>query len=102
MHACKTLLSYYHNACQGAAPISLQWGAQSTDNDVLTSEQVQYVQSLQAEIAKQRSKLEALKEIPMYETPMYWCVQMLFPDWRGDQPHAGEIYDFTEEDFLTS
>lgn len=38
----------------------------------------------------------------MYEDDGYWCYQMLFKDWRGDIPHAGDIDDFTENDFLSS
>jgi hypothetical protein len=38
----------------------------------------------------------------MYDTEMYWCYQMLCRDWRGDIPHAGEIDDWTEKEFLVS
>lgn len=39
----------------------------------------------------------------MYEDELYWCYQLLVPDWRGDIPYtAGEIDDFREEDLLSS
>lgn len=38
----------------------------------------------------------------MYDDEMYWCYQMLAREWRGDIPYAGEVDDFTEEDFLSS
>jgi hypothetical protein len=38
----------------------------------------------------------------MYEDDGYWCYQLLSGSWKGDIPHAGEIDDFAEEDFLSS
>jgi len=38
----------------------------------------------------------------MYSDDSYWCYQLLCLNWRGDIPHAGEIDDYREEDFLSS
>jgi hypothetical protein len=38
----------------------------------------------------------------MYDTEMYWCHQMLFPDWKADVPHSGKFLEFTEKDFLVT
>lgn len=43
-----------------------------------------------------------LKAGTMYETELYWCHQMLFPDWKADMPHSGKLLEFTEKDFLVT
>ena len=97
----------------------------------MPNDQVEYIQTVQQEVFRQgksilftppinihhnfivlpekslilddlESKLSKWKDMSMYNMEMYWCYQMLYRDWRGDIPHAGEVDDFTEEDFLTS
>ena len=97
----------------------------------MPNDQVEYIQTVQQEVSRQgksihftlpinihhdffvfpknllilddlESKLSKWKDMSMYNMEMYWCYQMLYRDWRGDIPHAGEVDDFTEEDFLTS
>lgn len=96
-HACKTILVYFHFASGGSAPLSLDWEKEQLD---MTTEQVTYLRAMQAELARQKPHLQALKDVSMYENEMYWCQQILFTDWKADMPHQGNLLEFTENDFL--
>ncbi|KAF2810818.1 uncharacterized protein BDZ99DRAFT_462132 [Mytilinidion resinicola] len=102
VHACKTLLAYFHFANNGAAPLKLNWKKPQDAAKIMSLEQLTYLNGLQEEVARQEARLGTLKDLPMYKAEMYWCFQTLSLDWRADMPHAGPIDDFTEEDFLTS
>ncbi|KAI5921282.1 hypothetical protein F4810DRAFT_722753 [Camillea tinctor] len=105
MHACKTMLAYFHHACSGAVPFSLSFDelkdVETRDNG-MTPDQIKYIKYIQEEIVSQKLKLSNWKDISMYDDENYWCYQMLSQDWKGDIPHAGEIDDFREEDLLSS
>lgn len=101
-HACKTVLAYFHFACGGATPLSLEWGRSTQDTSGMTEHQIAYLRDVKAEMLHQDAQLNALKDMPMYETELYWCHQMLFPDWKADMPHSGKLLEFTEKDFLVT
>ncbi|MCJ1327893.1 hypothetical protein MMC10_004568 [Thelotrema lepadinum] len=101
-HACKTLLAYFHFASGGATPLALDWGGPTQDSSIVDQHQVAYLRNIKTEILRQDSQLQCLKDVPMYETELYWCHQMLFPDWKANMPHSGELLEFTEKDFLCS
>jgi hypothetical protein len=100
IHACKTLLSYFHFAYNGTAPLRIDWRQPQNATDILSLEQLIYVQGIQDELSRQEPKLDGLKDLSMYRTEMYWCFQVLSKDWRSDLAHIGEIDEFTEEDFI--
>ncbi|KAI0597494.1 hypothetical protein F4775DRAFT_256701 [Biscogniauxia sp. FL1348] len=105
MHACKTLLAYFHHACSGSVPLSLNFealGDNENGDSGMTPDQIKYIQGIQEEMDRQKSTISNWKHISMYNDENYWCYQMLCQDWRGDIPHAGDIDDFREEDLLSS
>ncbi|KAF3768124.1 hypothetical protein M406DRAFT_275913 [Cryphonectria parasitica EP155] len=107
MHACKTLLAYFHHACAGAVPItSIFTESQNAANAPyygMEPDQIEYLCNIRQEIFRQGEKLANWNSMSMYDDELYWCYQLLVKDWRGDIPYlAGEIDDFREEDFLSS
>ena len=95
----------------------------------MTQEQQDYIRDVNAEVSRQgrryssayassnvhtlplllhllignaERELEQWPQKSMYRSEMYFCYQLLCKDWRGDIPHAAEIFDYTEQDFLTS
>jgi len=36
----------------------------------------------------------------MYEAEMFWCHQLLRPDWKADRAYQGAFLACTEKDFL--
>ncbi|KAL3489018.1 hypothetical protein BJX62DRAFT_165917 [Aspergillus germanicus] len=100
--ACKTVLVYFHFASGGATPLLLDWLSPVQDSSTMTPEQIAYIRNIQAELARQEADLHALKSAPMYETEMYWCHQMLVPNWKANMPHKGAFLEFTENDFLVT
>ncbi|KAF2746992.1 hypothetical protein M011DRAFT_403650 [Sporormia fimetaria CBS 119925] len=101
MHACKTLLAYFHFVCQGSKPFQTGWSSPGASNG-FTSAELAYIHDLQEELTRQEQTLRDLQYKPMYGKELYWCFQALSASWRADQPHMGPVYGFTEEDFLTS
>ncbi|KAM5343252.1 hypothetical protein ACJ41O_014218 [Fusarium nematophilum] len=103
MHACKSMLAYFHFACAGAFPLSLAFDKSSGGRDYhgMTADQVEYLDFVKGELANQE-KLSKWRDLSMYDDDGYWCYQLLDRDWRGDIQHAGEVDDYREEDFLSS
>ncbi|OTB09303.1 hypothetical protein M426DRAFT_77483 [Hypoxylon sp. CI-4A] len=101
IHACKSMLAYFHFTCAGSLPLSVIMDEDSNLPGI-TPEQIEYLQCAREEMARQGEKLSKWKDLSMYDDDGYWCYQMLCRDWKGDVPHAGDIDDFTEEDFLSS
>lgn len=93
---------YFHFACSGAAPLSLDLPSPRTPRHLLPFDQQAYIREMKEELGRQKDQVAGWKTKSAYTTPMYWCYQMLDKDWAPDVPHAEPIDDFTEEDFLTS
>ncbi|KAH7377963.1 hypothetical protein BKA64DRAFT_246767 [Cadophora sp. MPI-SDFR-AT-0126] len=102
IHACKTMLAYFHHACQGSLPLSITLDESNADFHGMSPEELEYLRSIRNELTRQEDKLKGWQNRSMYNTEMYWCYQLFTKGWRGDTPHAGPIDAFTEEDFLTS
>ncbi|KAK0871223.1 hypothetical protein LTR87_012969 [Friedmanniomyces endolithicus] len=102
-HACKTILAFFHHATGGVAPLAIDWlGSPNLHAPLMTKHQLEYLRSIQEETRRQDTQLQALKEVPMYNTEMYWCHQVLLAGWKADTPHRGELLSFTERDFMVS
>lgn len=108
IHASKTMLAYFHFACAGSVPFSIAFDGSKDGNGGrsyhgMTQDQLNYLRKIQEETLRQETTLADWTKASMYEDELYWCYQLLVPDWRGDIPYtAGEIDDFREEDFLSS
>lgn len=102
MHACKTLLAYFHFACGGTAPLKLHESKGQIDPSVVSLEHATYADDVGKELKKQGTELRQLKNKPMYKNEMYWCFQALCDDWDADMTHVGEIDALSEDDFLIS
>ncbi|KAK3990770.1 hypothetical protein QBC44DRAFT_238353, partial [Cladorrhinum sp. PSN332] len=98
LQASKTILSYFQFT-GGASPLSLDFSSQT---DGFSQDQIKHLQEIKEEIARQDKVLHGLTGLTMYETELYWCHQLLFPDWKADTPHAGRLLEFTEKDFLVT
>lgn len=48
------------------------------------------------------TQMRNIKNKSMYEVEIYWCHQMLYPDWKADMLHMGKLLEYTEKDFLVS
>ncbi|KAI1769911.1 hypothetical protein F4818DRAFT_446760 [Hypoxylon cercidicola] len=102
-NACKTILVYFHFACNGQGPFSLACNDKLTGaTDGLTFDQQAYLRDLKLEVDRQRNTLEGWRAGSVYRTPLYLCYQVLVEKWSADVSHSEPIDDFTEEDFLTS
>jgi hypothetical protein len=47
-------------------------------------------------------QLQLLPQKEMYKTPMYWCHQVLFSNWKSDTRPVSELLDVTEKDLMYS
>ncbi|RYP55596.1 hypothetical protein DL771_012350 [Monosporascus sp. 5C6A] len=102
VHACKSLLSFFHFAYPGSVPLSSITDRSLDVSDLVTMEQAGYLRMVRDELLKQEDKLRDWRNSSMYSTPMYWTYQLFLHDWRGDIEHVTPVDDFTEEDFMTS
>ncbi|KAK4145293.1 uncharacterized protein C8A04DRAFT_27053 [Dichotomopilus funicola] len=101
-HACKTMLVYFHFACSGSAPLSLEFATPHAPHHLLSLSQKAYIREMKEELRRQGKHITGWKSESMYSAPMYWCLQMLDRDWKPDVEHPEPIDEFTEEDFMTS
>ena len=53
IHACKTMLAYFHNACHGSLPLSISLDESSVDFHGMNPEEVEYTRSIRNELARQ-------------------------------------------------
>ncbi|KAH7386224.1 hypothetical protein BKA64DRAFT_136619 [Cadophora sp. MPI-SDFR-AT-0126] len=97
IHACKTMLAYFHYVYNGAAILSSPLEKSSL---TMPEEQYAYIQALQKERTRQGDDLTLLKDKSMYETDMYWCHQLLFKDCQVEKQNEKEIDELQEEDYL--
>ncbi|KAK4197782.1 hypothetical protein QBC40DRAFT_180181 [Triangularia verruculosa] len=103
IHACKTLLSYFHYACYGSFPLTIPSDELRTGNHNMTPDQIEYMAYVQQELSRPNSKHVDWRNLDMYKDDEYWTHQLLCKDWEGDTAYtAGPIDDFDEDDFLSS
>lgn len=50
----------------------------------------------------QDAELKTLGKKSMYKAELYWCHQLLYPEWKADMPHSGDFLYFTEKDLLVT
>ncbi|KAK0718702.1 hypothetical protein B0T21DRAFT_386415 [Apiosordaria backusii] len=103
IHACKSLLSYFHYACSGSFPLTIPAHELQTGKHNMTGDQIEYMTFVQQELSRPGSKHANWRNMDMYKDDEYWTHQLLCKDWEGDAQYtAGPIDDFTEDDFLSS
>lgn len=114
------MLSHFHFACAGSVPL---WTTNEKSKPLhgITAENAEYLAFAKEELARQgqyhdtvmtsisvahpflsTGKFSKWQELSMYQDDGYYCYQLLSQNWRGNIEHAGEVDDFTEEDFLSS
>ncbi|KAF4987082.1 hypothetical protein FDECE_15605 [Fusarium decemcellulare] len=101
MHACKTMLAYFHFACAGSYPLTITFDKPSGSSPGphgITAEQIEWRLADES----RTDKIQNWESLSMYDDDGYWCYQLLSRQWRGDIRHNGAIDDYTEEDFLSS
>ena len=90
IHACKTLLAFFHYACGGSSPFSIDWERDKDPIDVISPDLVDYIQDIKQEVAQQ-SKCSSPEILALYQNPLFY--------WRLEQKRdstLGRLLQCTE------
>jgi len=93
-HACNTLLAYWHHMCNGASLVEMNWKDEGPRKWAgLDGEQVEFLEDLKKKINLEgsRSMMRHLREENMYESELYWCHQLFFPNWKAGAKTVEEV-----------
>ncbi|KAI1439981.1 hypothetical protein F5Y02DRAFT_32815 [Annulohypoxylon stygium] len=101
-HTCKTMLVYFRFACNGHAPLALSWQEPAAPVDGLSFDQQEYLRDIKRDVNRQRKSLDRWRGGSVYNTPLYFCYQVLVEEWSPTVENGEPLDNFTEEDFLTS
>lgn len=104
------MLAYFHYVSCGSTPLNLDFTSPNTARlAALNAEQIQYLGNLKKEINVKGNIDIHLEPLPWlltlqiefymlslrakhkYETDLYWCHQMFFPNWRPGNGHIQEL-----------
>lgn len=100
VHACKSLLAYFHYAYLGSRRF-FSVLKKSEEMESMPEEQQRFLHTLHRFMSK-KDQLKEWQQRNMYHDPMFWIIQLLIPEWKGDFKLSTPIDGFTEEDLLTT
>jgi hypothetical protein len=115
--ACKTLLVYFHFACNGHAALSMNTRVDPTPLDAdlynerlflreLHEERIRHEETLnlwmRAEPGPRRGPTDDWERNQIYTSLDFWYSQLFNPDWKPELIRIEPTESFTEEDLLTS
>jgi len=91
-HSSKIMLAHFHFVCNGSAPLHMDWRDPTISATAkLDVEQVNFMEGIIAKISKSEEFVLGLRLKNQYESALYWCHQLFFPDWEPPSPHIAEV-----------
>jgi len=79
------MLTYFHHATKGYAAFALDWKRSSLEKP-REDHQVRFMDAVSTAARQQEHSLRMLKEAAQYDSPMFWCSQLFYGDWKPVAP----------------
>ncbi|KAF8533488.1 hypothetical protein BDD12DRAFT_760636 [Trichophaea hybrida] len=75
------MLTYFHHATKGYAAFALDWKRNAGEKPK-EDHQVRFMDAVSTAAKQQENSLKRLKEAQQYDSPMFWCSQLFYGDWK--------------------
>lgn len=78
------MLTHFHYVTKGYAAFAVDWKKNMTGSEKAKEDQARarYMDTISTAARHQESSLKMLKERDQYESPMFWCSQLFYGDWK--------------------